>query len=144
MLQPESDLRMFRCVQASCTGQVPQCKCCWLCKARCGPHVVSMCAGNAEAQYLQGMGVARQRQAIVNGLRDSIKNFASDINDVSSRDVIEMVGRLPLRPVPLCVLLSAASCIVALRFANPSPCNTPDATSLKGKYCVLTGCVLGR
>ncbi len=49
------------------------------------------CAGNAEAQYLAGVGVARQRQAIVNGLRDSIKNFASDISDVSSRDVIEMV-----------------------------------------------------
>ena len=53
--------------------------------------VVCFCAGNAEAQYLQGMGVARQRQAIVNGLRDSIKHFASDITDVSSRDVIEMV-----------------------------------------------------
>ncbi|CAL8463935.1 g3470 [Coccomyxa elongata] len=54
-------------------------------------QVVKAAEGNAEAQYLAGVGVARQRQAIVNGLRDSIKNFASDISDVSSRDVIEMM-----------------------------------------------------
>ncbi|BDA49038.1 Hypersensitive-induced response protein 1 [Coccomyxa sp. Obi] len=54
-------------------------------------QVVKAAEGNAEAQYLQGVGVARQRQAIVNGLRDSIKNFSSDISDVSSRDVIEMM-----------------------------------------------------
>lgn len=54
-------------------------------------QVVKAAEGNAEAQYLAGVGVARQRQAIVNGLRDSIKNFSSDISDVGSRDVIEMV-----------------------------------------------------
>ncbi|EIE18919.1 flagellar associated protein [Coccomyxa subellipsoidea C-169] len=54
-------------------------------------QVVKAAEGNAEAQYLAGVGVARQRQAIVNGLRDSIKNFSSDISDVSSRDVIEMM-----------------------------------------------------
>ncbi len=36
-------------------------------------------------------GVARQRQAIVNGLRDSILNFSSDVHDVNSKDVIEMM-----------------------------------------------------
>ena len=36
-------------------------------------------------------GVARQRQAIVNGLRDSILNFSSDVTDVNSKDVIEMM-----------------------------------------------------
>ena len=36
-------------------------------------------------------GVARQRQAIVNGLRDSILNFSSDVSDVSSKEVIEMM-----------------------------------------------------
>ncbi|KAK9918229.1 hypothetical protein WJX75_002408 [Coccomyxa subellipsoidea] len=54
-------------------------------------QVVKAAEGNAEAQYLAGMGVARQRQAIVNGLRDSIKNFSNDISDVGSRDVIEMM-----------------------------------------------------
>ena len=44
-----------------------------------------------QAKYLAGQGVARQRQAIINGLRDSIKNFSSDVEDVNSKDVIEMM-----------------------------------------------------
>lgn len=30
----------------------------------------------AEARYLQGLGISRQRQAILNGLRDSVADFA--------------------------------------------------------------------
>ena len=48
-------------------------------------------ADAAQAKYLGGQGVARQRQAIINGLRDSIKNFSSDVEDVNSKDVIEMM-----------------------------------------------------
>ena len=48
-------------------------------------------ADAAQAKYLGGQGVARQRQAIINGLRDSIKNFSSDVDDVNSKDVIEMM-----------------------------------------------------
>ena len=48
-------------------------------------------ADAAQAKYLAGQGVARQRQAIINGLRDSIKNFSSDVEDVNSKDVIEMM-----------------------------------------------------
>ncbi len=44
-----------------------------------------------QAKYLAGQGVARQRQAIINGLRDSIRNFSSDVEDVNSKDVIEMM-----------------------------------------------------
>ena len=33
----------------------------------------------AEAKYLQGQGIARQRQAIVAGLRDSVKDFSGTI-----------------------------------------------------------------
>ena len=44
-----------------------------------------------QAKYLAGQGVARQRQAIINGLRDSIKNFSNDVDDVNSKDVIEMM-----------------------------------------------------
>lgn len=36
-------------------------------------------------------GIARQRQAIVNGLRESVLNFERDVTDISSRDVIEMM-----------------------------------------------------
>ncbi len=45
----------------------------------------------AEAKYLQGQGVARQRQAIVNGLRESVLTFERDVKDVGSRDVIELM-----------------------------------------------------
>ncbi len=47
--------------------------------------------GMPQAKYLAGQGVARQRQAIINGLRDSIKNFSNDVDDVNSKDVIEMM-----------------------------------------------------
>lgn len=45
----------------------------------------------AEAKYLQGQGVARQRQAIVNGLRESVLTFERDVKDISSRDVVELM-----------------------------------------------------
>ena len=46
---------------------------------------------HAEAKYLQGQGVARQRQAIVSGLRESVLTFERDVKDISSRDVIEVM-----------------------------------------------------
>ena len=45
----------------------------------------------AEARYLQGQGIARQRQAIVNGLRESVMSFERDVKDVSARDVLELM-----------------------------------------------------
>lgn len=54
-------------------------------------QVVKAAEADAEAKYLQGQGIARQRQAIVNGLRESVLNFERDVNDISSRDVIEMM-----------------------------------------------------
>lgn len=54
-------------------------------------QVVKAAEADAEAKYLQGQGIARQRQAIVNGLRESVLNFERDVNDISSCDVIEMM-----------------------------------------------------
>ena len=54
-------------------------------------QVVKAAEADAEAKYLQGQGIARQRQAIVNGLRESVLNFERDVTDISSRDVIEMM-----------------------------------------------------
>ena len=34
-------------------------------------------------------GIARQRQAIIGGLRESVVTFGSEVDDVKSRDVIE-------------------------------------------------------
>ena len=39
----------------------------------------------------RGAGIARQRQAIIAGLRESIKDFSSDVDGVSSRDVITLM-----------------------------------------------------
>ena len=35
--------------------------------------------------------MARQRQAIVSGLRESVLTFERDVKDISSRDVIEVM-----------------------------------------------------
>ncbi len=45
-------------------------------------------------RFLEGQGIARQRQAIIAGLKDSVLNFESGVTDVNSRDVIEMMVRL--------------------------------------------------
>ncbi|XP_068649842.1 hypersensitive-induced response protein 1-like [Aristolochia californica] len=45
----------------------------------------------AEAMYLAGLGVARQRQAIIDGLRDSVLTFAESVSGTSSKDVVDMV-----------------------------------------------------
>lgn len=42
---------------------------------------------NPEPCTCSGQGVARQRKAIVDGLRDSVVGFQSGVSDVSSRDV---------------------------------------------------------
>jgi len=54
-------------------------------------QVVKAAEADAEAKYLSGMGIARQRQAIVNGLRESVKDFQSDVTDLGSRDALELM-----------------------------------------------------
>jgi ribosomal protein L7Ae-like RNA K-turn-binding protein len=54
-------------------------------------QVVKAAEAEAEAKYLQGQGIARQRQAIINGLRESVKNFSGEVDDISSKDVIELM-----------------------------------------------------
>ena len=47
--------------------------------------IVKEAEADAESKYLQGTGIMRQRQAIVNGLRESVKVFAEEVKDVSSK-----------------------------------------------------------
>ncbi|KAF9604240.1 hypothetical protein IFM89_004946 [Coptis chinensis] len=47
--------------------------------------------GEAEAKYLSGLGIARQRQAIVDGLRDSVLGFSDNVPGTSAKDVMDMV-----------------------------------------------------
>ncbi|KAJ7953755.1 Hypersensitive-induced response protein 1 [Quillaja saponaria] len=47
--------------------------------------------GDAESKYLAGLGIARQRQAIVDGLRDSVIAFSVNVPGTSSKDVMDMI-----------------------------------------------------
>ncbi|XVF14214.1 hypothetical protein REPUB_Repub09cG0038900 [Reevesia pubescens] len=47
--------------------------------------------GEAESRYLSGVGIARQRQAIVDGLRDSVLGFSVNVPGTTAKDVLDMV-----------------------------------------------------
>jgi regulator of protease activity HflC (stomatin/prohibitin superfamily) len=47
--------------------------------------------GEAEAKSLSGLGIARQRQAIVDGLRDSVLGFSGNVFGTSAKDVMDLV-----------------------------------------------------
>ncbi|KAJ3671114.1 hypothetical protein LUZ60_008540 [Juncus effusus] len=47
--------------------------------------------GEAESKYLAGLGIARQRQAIVDGLRDSVLAFSEGVPGTTAKDVMDMV-----------------------------------------------------
>lgn len=52
---------------------------------------VKAAEADAEARYLSGLGVARQRKAIVSGLQSSIAEFSNDVDGVSSKDVMDIL-----------------------------------------------------
>ncbi|GIL90044.1 hypothetical protein Vretimale_18106 [Volvox reticuliferus] len=53
--------------------------------------VVKAAEAEAEAKYLQGQGIARQRQAIIGGLRDSVADFQNGVTDISSKEVLQLM-----------------------------------------------------
>mmetsp|Transcript_1277 Transcript_1277/g.3661 ORF Transcript_1277/g.3661 Transcript_1277/m.3661 type:complete len:269 (+) Transcript_1277:137-943(+) len=53
--------------------------------------VVKSAEAEAEAKYLSGVGVARQRKAIVDGLRESIALFAGNVEGAKSKDIIDLL-----------------------------------------------------
>ena len=52
---------------------------------------VKAAEADAESKYLSGVGVARQRQAIVGGLQDSIIEFSGEIAGTTPKDVIDLL-----------------------------------------------------
>jgi len=52
---------------------------------------VKKAEGDAEAKYLAGIGVARQRQAITDGLRENVLEFSHKVPGTSSKDVMDLV-----------------------------------------------------
>ena len=52
---------------------------------------VKKAEAEAESMYLQGVGTARQRKAIMDGLRESIVEFSTDVRDTSAKDVMDLL-----------------------------------------------------
>ncbi|PSS33696.1 Hypersensitive-induced response protein [Actinidia chinensis var. chinensis] len=46
--------------------------------------------GEAESKYYLGLGIARQYQAILDGLRDSVRAFSENVPGTSAKDVMDM------------------------------------------------------
>jgi len=53
--------------------------------------VVKSAEAEAESKYLSGVGVAKQRKAIVDGLRTSIVDFSKGIEAASTKDVMDLL-----------------------------------------------------
>ncbi|GAA0142831.1 transporter [Lithospermum erythrorhizon] len=47
--------------------------------------------GEAESKYLGGVGVARQRQAITDGMRENILNFSHKVEGTSAKEVMDLI-----------------------------------------------------
>ncbi|KAI3900563.1 hypothetical protein MKW92_045274 [Papaver armeniacum] len=52
---------------------------------------VKRAEAEAEAKYLGGVGVARQRQAITDGLRENILNFSHKVSGTSAKEVMDLI-----------------------------------------------------
>ncbi|KAL7463103.1 hypothetical protein ACHAXS_003487 [Conticribra weissflogii] len=52
---------------------------------------VKAAEAEAEARYLSGLGVARQRKAIVQGLQASVSEFSDDVEGASPKDVMDIL-----------------------------------------------------
>ncbi len=54
-------------------------------------RVVKAAEGEAESKALQGKGIADQRTAIINGLKESVAIFQSDVQGTNAQDVMNLV-----------------------------------------------------
>lgn len=54
-------------------------------------RAVKAAEAEAESRYLSGLGVARQRRAIVQGLQTSVAEFSEEVNGASPKDVMDIL-----------------------------------------------------
>lgn len=54
-------------------------------------RVVKAAEGEAESKALQGQGIANQRKAIIEGLKESVENFSSNVRGTNAQDVMNLV-----------------------------------------------------
>ncbi|XP_062227961.1 hypersensitive-induced response protein 4-like [Phragmites australis] len=53
--------------------------------------LVKKAEAEAEAKYLSGVGIAKQRQAITDGLRENIMNFSHSVSGTSAKEVMDLI-----------------------------------------------------
>ncbi|CAJ1952501.1 unnamed protein product [Sphenostylis stenocarpa] len=53
--------------------------------------LVKKAEAEAQAKYLGGVGVARQRQAITDGLRENILNFSHKVEGTNAKEVMDLI-----------------------------------------------------
>lgn len=54
-------------------------------------RIVKAAEADAEAKYLAGQGIARQRQAIMSGLQESVQAFSATVTDVKPQDILSLM-----------------------------------------------------
>lgn len=54
-------------------------------------RVVKAAEGEAESKALQGQGIANQRKAIIEGLKESVENFSTTVDGAKAQDVMNLV-----------------------------------------------------
>lgn len=54
-------------------------------------RVVKAAEGEAESKALQGQGIANQRKAIIDGLKESVENFSNNVEGAKAEDVMNLV-----------------------------------------------------
>lgn len=52
---------------------------------------VKAAEADAESKYLSGLGVARQRKAVTDGLKESVNEFTSNVPGTTSADVMDLL-----------------------------------------------------
>merc|ERR1712226_949311 len=53
--------------------------------------MVKSAEAEAEAKYLSGVGVAKQRKAIVDGLKNSIMDFSEEVKGSSKKEIMDLL-----------------------------------------------------
>jgi regulator of protease activity HflC (stomatin/prohibitin superfamily) len=53
--------------------------------------IVKAAEADAEAKYLAGVGIARQRQAIVSGIQESMSAFNQKFNSLNPQTVMDLI-----------------------------------------------------
>ena len=87
------------------------------------------------SQYLAGVGIARQRQAIINGLKDSVVSFSSEIPGTTPQEVMDMMMLTQVRQRQP---LNRRSVILSFRRRRARNATKPNPQSAQPPGPVLT------